>query len=143
MFCGDHGALDDEHVEAGLDRHVVVLPHALWSQRAGRDHAFRLDLLDPLSDQLRLDRLSVYLLHAARGLGLREIRDLLELGIGILVPRPDAFEIQHREPAEPADDPRGLGRHHAVHRGGQHGKLESVGAERPGYVDVIGIAGPA
>ena len=37
----DHRALDDEDVEAGVERDLVVVAHALRRQRAGRDHALR------------------------------------------------------------------------------------------------------
>jgi hypothetical protein len=59
----DHRALDNEDVEAGLDRHLVVLGDALRGQRAGRDRARLLDLLDALGDELGLDRLLVDPLH--------------------------------------------------------------------------------
>src|SRR5205807_4096199 len=45
-----------------------------------------------------------------------------------------------REPAELADDACGLRRDHAVHGGGEQGKLEAVGPEHPRDVDVVRIA---
>ena len=69
-------------------------------------------------DELVLDRLGVDLLHAARGLLDRQLRDLLEERLGILVARPEAFEVQAREAAEVADLDRDAGRHDAVHRRG-------------------------
>ena len=47
---------------------VHVVGHPLRGERARRDHALVLDLLDPVGDQLGLDRLPVHLLQAARGL---------------------------------------------------------------------------
>ena len=64
----DHGALDDQDVEPGFERELVPALHALRGQRRRRHHAVRLDLLDPLGDQLLLDRLQVDLLHLARSL---------------------------------------------------------------------------
>ena len=136
----DHGALDDEDVEPRVERELVPALHALRGQRRRRHHAVRLDLLDPLGDQLLLDRLQVDLLHLPGRFLAVERRDPLELGVGVLVPRPDALQVQDREPAELADDAGGLGRHDAVHRGGQQRQLEPVRAERPGDVDVVGIA---
>ena len=37
----DHGALDDEDVEAGLERDLVVVGHPLRGQRPGGDRARR------------------------------------------------------------------------------------------------------
>jgi hypothetical protein len=54
VFGRDHRALDDEDVDPGLDRDLVVLAHLLRSQRAAGDGAALLDLGDPLADQLRL-----------------------------------------------------------------------------------------
>src|ERR671931_602062 len=84
-------------------RDLVVVAHALRRQRAGRKHARLLDLTDSCSDQLRLDRLLVDLLHAARRLLLREPRDLVQLALGVLVSREDALEVAHAEAAEIAE----------------------------------------
>ena len=59
VFAGDDGALDHEHVETGLERELVIAQHALRCQRRGDDDLLLLDLLDPLRDQLGLDRLLV------------------------------------------------------------------------------------
>src|SRR4051812_182473 len=42
----DHRALDDEDVEAGLERYFVVLDDALWRERSCCNDALCLDLLD-------------------------------------------------------------------------------------------------
>ena len=141
MLAGDDRALDDQHVQARLQRELVVLQHPLRRQR-GRHHDFLLlDFPDPLRDQLRLDRLAVDLLHLARGQLLGQAGDPLELLVGVLVAGEDALEVQHRQAAQAADDGGRLGRDDAVHRRGQHRQLELVGAELPGDVDVIGVAG--
>ena len=62
----DDRALDHEDVEPRLERDLVVLADLLRGQRRGRDDAVLLDLLDPLGDQLGLDRLAVDVLHLAR-----------------------------------------------------------------------------
>ena len=74
VLGGDDRALDHEDVETRLERDLVVLAHLLGRQRGGRDDAVRLDLLDPLGDQLGLDRLAVDVLHLARRDVLREGR---------------------------------------------------------------------
>ena len=66
MLGRDDGSLDDEDVEPGLERELVVLAHLLRGERAGGEDAGALDLLDPLGDQLRLDRARVDLLQPAR-----------------------------------------------------------------------------
>ena len=140
MLAGDDRALDHQHVEAGLERELVVLEDALRRQRSGHDDFLLLDFPDPLGDQLRLDRLAVDLLHLPGRQLLRQRGDPLELLLGVLVAREDALEVEDRQAAEPADDAGRLGRDDAVHRGGQHRQLELVGTELPGDVDVVGIA---
>src|ERR1035441_7572828 len=61
--------------------------------------------------------------------------------VGVLVAREDALAAEHREPAEAADDPRRLGRYHAIHGRREHRQLELVGPELPRDVDVVGVAG--
>ncbi len=74
----DHRALDDEHVELGVEHVLGVLLDPLRRERRARDDAAGLDLADALRDQLFLDRLVVELLHPARRLLGRQRRDLLE-----------------------------------------------------------------
>ncbi len=102
VFAGDDRALDHEHVEARLERELVVLEHALGGQRGRDDDLLLLDLANPLGDQLGLDRLGVDLLHLARGDVLGQPRDPLELLVGVLVAREDALEVEHRQAAEAA-----------------------------------------
>ena len=54
--------------------------------------------------QVGVERLLVDRLHLARGEVLRQLRDPLELLVGVLVAGEDALEVQHRETAELADD---------------------------------------
>ena len=56
---------------------VGVLLDPLGRERGARDDPARLDLLDPLADQLLLDRLRVELLHPAGGLLVGEPGDLV------------------------------------------------------------------
>ena len=135
----DHRALDHEDVEPGLERILVVVAHALGGQRRRHHHAVLLDLGDALGDQLGLDRLSVDLLHLTRRDLLGELGDALELLVGVLVAGPDSLEVEHGEPAEFADDPRGLRRDHAVHRRREQRQLEAVGTEDPADVHVVRI----
>src|ERR1700730_4403169 len=140
MLAGDDRSLDDEHVQAGLHRDLVVAEHPLRGQRGCDDHLLLLDLADPLGDQLRLDRLAVDLLHLPRGLVLRQPGDPLELLVSVLVAREDALEVEYRQAAEPPDDAGGLWRDDAVHRRGEHRELELVRAELPRDVDVVRVA---
>ena len=125
----------------GLERQVVEARHALRRERRrGDDARLALDLLDALPDELGLDRLLVDGLHLAGRRVLGQLRDALELGVGVLEARPDALEVQDGQAAELADDPRRLGRDDAVHRRGEQRELEAVVAELPGDVDVVGVA---
>ena len=142
VLAGDDGALDDQDVEAGLERELVVLEDPLRGQGSGDDDFLLLDFPDPLGDQLRLDGLLVDLLHLARRQILGQVGDPLELLVGVLVAREDALEVQDGQTAQLPDDPCGLGRDDAVHRRGEHRQLELVGPELPGDVDVIRVARP-
>src|SRR4051794_12876715 len=135
----DDGALDDQDVEAGLERELVVAVDLLRSERRGADHAVLLDLADALGHELGLDRLLVDLLHLPGRRLLREGGDLLELRLRILVAGPDALEVEDREPAEVAEDARCLRRDDAVHRGREQRKLEAVRPERPADVYVVRV----
>ena len=138
----DHGALDDEDVEAGLERRLVVLGHLLRSEGAAGDDTLGLDLLHPLGDQLGLDRLGVDLLHDPRGDLLGGRGDLVELLVGVLVAGPDALQVEDAEPTELADQARGPGADHTVHRRREERQLEAIRTQVPGDVDVIGVASP-
>src|ERR1035437_4300266 len=135
-----HRPLDPHPAEASLHRDLVILEHALRRQRRRHHDLLVLDFADALGDQLGLDGLAVDLLHLARGLVLGQRGDALELGLRVLVAREDALEVEHRQATEPADDPGGLRRDHAVHRRGQHRQLELVGPQLPRDVDVVGVA---
>jgi hypothetical protein len=140
VFGRDHRALDDEDVDSGLDRDLVVVADLLRSQRATGDGAALLDLGDPLTDQLRLDRLGVDLLHQPRRLVDGRGGDLLQLLLGVLEARPDPLQVEHAEPAELVDEDGGVGADHPVHRRGDKRQLEAIRAEGPADVNVVGIA---
>ena len=140
MLGRDHRALDDHDVQPGLQSDLVVLAHSLRRQGRGADDALLLDLLDPLRDQLGLDRLAVDPLHLGRRVLGRQPGDALELGVGVLVAGEDAFQVQNGQPAELPDDPGRARRHNPVHRGGEQWQLESVGPERPADIDVVRVA---
>ena len=98
-------------------------------------------LVEPRGDQLGPDRLGVDLLHPAGGVAAPQAGDLLEQVGRVVVPRPEALEVEHAETAEPAEGDRGGRRHHRVHRGGQHRQVEPVGVDLPGGADLLGVAG--
>src|SRR5205807_1083643 len=68
VLGGDHGPLNDQHVQSRVERHLVVVAHPLRRERSGCDHTLSLDLAEPLRAELSLDRLPVDLLHLAGGL---------------------------------------------------------------------------
>ena len=133
-------ALHDEQVELGVEHVLRELLDPLRRERRARGDAAGLDLADALADELGLDRLLVELLHPARRLLGRQRRDLLEDRVGVFVARPETFEVQAREAAEPTDLDRGRRRDDAVHRGRHHRQLELVRVDLPRDVDVFGIA---
>src|SRR5262249_23535848 len=71
---------------------------------------------------------------------LRQLRDLLELAVGVLVAREDAFQVEHAEAAELAELDRDRRRDDAVHRRGEQRQLEQVRAELPADVHVLRVA---
>ena len=127
----------------GLDRDLVVLAHFLRGQRAAGDGAARLDLGDPLADQLGLDRLGVDLLHDPRRLVLGRGGDRLEPLLGVLEAGPDALQVEDAETTELAGEHGGVGTDHPVHRRGDQRQVEAVGAEGPADVNVVRVAGAA
>ena len=60
--------------------------------------------------------------------------------VGVLVAAVEALEVEDREAAELADRPRRIGRDDAVERGREQRQIEAVRTERPGDVDVVGVA---
>src|SRR4029450_13216604 len=139
----DHGALDDQDVEAGLQGVGVVTGDPLGGERRGGHHPGALDLLDPAADQLRVDGLGVDLLHALGGLVVGQAGDLLVHRVRVLVPGPQALQVEYAETAEAAELDRDPGRDHPVHGRGEHGQAELVGVDFPGDVDVVRVAGAA
>ncbi len=129
-----------EHVEAGVERDLVVVLDALRRERRGGEHAAVLDLLDALGDELRLDGLLVDLLHRARRRVVGERRDAVELLVGVLIAGLDALEVEHGEAAELAHGDGEGGIDHAVHGRGEARQRLRVLAELPGDVDVLGVA---
>src|SRR4051794_21534495 len=135
----DDRALDDQDVEAGLERELVVGVDLLWSQRRGTDDPVLLDLADALGHELGLDRLLVDLLHLTGGRLLGEGGDLLELGLRVLVTGPDALEVEDAKPALLAEQAGRERRDHAVHGRREQRQLEAVRPERPADVYVVRV----
>ena len=128
-------------------RPAPITASAYRSTRCGVSEAHEttpalLDLADPLLDQLVLERLAVELLHAPGRLLVGQGGDLLVDRLGILVARPQALEVQARQPAELPDPDRGRRRDPRVHRRGHHRQPERVGVDLPGDVDVVGVPRP-
>ena len=140
MLGRDDSALDHQDVEPRLERDLVVAANLLRRQRRRRYDTLGLDLLDPLGDELGLDRLAVDLLHLPRRRVAREGRDPLELRVGVLVAAVQPLEVEDGQTAELADDAGGIGRDDPVERGREQRKVEAIRAERPRDVDVIGIS---
>ena len=139
----DHRPLDHQDVESRLQHDRCEPFDTLRCERRARDHAPGLDLLDPATEQLRLHRLLVELLHPAGRLLVGEAFDLFVDGLGILIPRPEALEVEAREAPELPDQNRGLRRDARIHRRCHHREPEAVRVDLPADVDVVGITRPA
>src|SRR5699024_4942455 len=139
VLGGDGGAADEEQVHAGVHHGPPVLLGALRGQRAGGGDPGVAQLLEPVADQLGPDRLLVDGAHHVHDVLVRGLGDARELGGGVLVAGPQPFEVEHAEPAEPAERDRRLGRHQRVHRGGEDRDVEVVGVHLPGGGDVLRV----
>ena len=93
-----------------------MLERALRGARHRHGVAARLELADPLPDEVGLHRLAVELLHPAGGLLGREPGDLLEHRLGVGVAGPEPLEVEHAEAAEAAQLGGGGRGHDAVGR---------------------------
>ncbi len=100
-------APDDEQVDTGVDHGLVELRRALRGQRGGRRHTCVADLADALPDEVVADRCGVHLLHPARDLLVRQLGELGEQRLGVVVPCPEALEVEYAEAAEAAHRDRG------------------------------------
>ena len=97
---GGDSALDDEHVGARLDRRRRE-PLGIGRRAGyGADGALTLYRADPLADQLQAHRLRVRPLQQRPDLALRRRRDLREHGVGVIVARLHAVEVEHGQAAE-------------------------------------------
>src|SRR5699024_3029019 len=139
VLRGDGGAADEEQVHAGVHDRLPVLLRALRRQRTGGGDARIPQLLEPVADQLGLDRFVVDRAHHAHDLVVGGVGDAGELGGGILVAGPQALEVEHAEAAEPTELDRGLGRHQGVHGGGEDREVIVVRVHLPGGGDVIRV----
>ncbi len=96
-------AADHEDVDARVDDRLVVAHGPLRRQPGRGGDAGRADLLDPLADQLLLDRLGVDLLKPP---GRRLVVQLGRLGeqrLRVIEPGPQALEVKRGQSAELAD----------------------------------------
>jgi hypothetical protein len=140
VLGGHHRALHHQQVEPGLHGQGGELGHPLRGEAGGGGHPSVPHLLDAPPDQVGLDGLGVYLLHAAGGLPGGKGGDLLETGLGVLVAGPQPFQVEHAQAAEAPDGDRGGRAHHRVHTGGHQRQREGEGVDLPGDVDVVRIA---
>ena len=139
VLGGHRRAADHEHVAAGVDDRLGELLGALRRQRPGDGDAGLAHLLEPGGDQLGLDRLGVDLLQPGGGPRAVELGDLGEQVARVVVPGPEALEVEHAEAAVLAEGDRGLRRHHRVHRRRHDRQLEAVGVDLPGDRDLLGV----
>src|SRR5438093_92451 len=97
----------------------------------------------PPGHELLPDRLAIQLLHPPGRLVVGEPRDLVEHRLRVLVPGPQALEVEDGQPSERADLGGRGWRDHTVHGRGHHRKRERPGVDLPGDVHVVGVTGPS
>ena len=124
MLGRDDGALDDEDVEAGLERVLVVLATRCGVSEAAQTTPCSLISRDALRHQLAVERRLVDAPASRRSRPpWRSVGDPLELLLRVLVAGEDALEVEDAEAAELADDAGGRRRDDAV-----HGRRRAAGA---------------
>ena len=78
-------------------------------------------------------------MHPPGGLFHRQFSDLGENGTGVLVPGPQALEVEHTHAAQTADFDGGCRADHAVHGRHHERQFEPVGVDLPGDVYVLRV----
>ena len=99
----------------------------------------RLDLGDPLADQVFAHWLAVEILHQRHELLIAHRRNPIQHGIGIVVAALHPFQVQDSQGALPAELHRHRHIHHAIHGTGDDRDLPSDAAQAPAAVGYGGI----
>ena len=135
------GGLDDEQVHPGL---LGNCPEPLGVLR-DRAHRARdlglLDLLDPLRDELLVDRGLVELLNEVGGLPHIALDDLLDRFGRVVIAGLHPVEVEHRQPAELAHRDGKFHVDDAVHCRGDEGGAEPDPVNLPEGIDFGRIDG--
>ncbi len=140
VLGGHRGAADDEQVDTRVDDRAPVLLRALRAERPRDDDAGVPDLLQPRADQLGADRRGVDLLHARGRTGGLERGDLGEQRGRVVVPRPQALEVEDAHAAGPAERDGRRGADHGVHGRREDRQVEVVGVDLPADRDLLRVA---
>jgi hypothetical protein len=140
VLGGDDRPLDHEQVELGGEDLLGPGGGALGRDARAGDDAGVLDLADAGADELGLERLEVDLLHAQRGLLGRELGDLLEQRLGVLVAAPQALEVEHADAAERPISMAVAGLTTPSMADPISGQVEVEGVDLPRDVDVLRVA---
>ena len=144
MLSRDGRATDDEQLNARLHHGLVVLLGVLRAQGACNDHAGVTNLFQACSDQFRLNRLGVNLLHAG-GCGgrvrLGQLDNLVKQRLRVLVAGPQALEVQHAQATQLTQCNGSRRGHDRVHGRTNDGGVELESVNLPGGVDVAAVAG--
>ena len=133
-------ALDDEQIELGLEDRFGQLRGALRRDARAGHHPRLADLTDARRHQLGLDRRAVDVLHPQRRLLGGELGDLGEQRLGVVVPGPEALEVEHADAAQPTDLDRRRRRDDAIHRRAHERQIEAKRVDLPRDVDILGVA---
>ena len=146
VLSRDGRTADDEQLNARLHYGLVVLLGVLRAQGACNDHAGVTDLFQACSNQFRLNRLGVNLLHAGGcggGVRLGQLNNLVQQRLRVLVTGPQALEVQHTQATQLAQCNGGRRGHDRVHGRTNNRGVELEGINLPGGVNVTAVAGTA
>src|SRR5437667_10062157 len=140
MSSREHSALHDVYVRTRPLHDVRSLLGAAGHSRHRTRYTRRLDGLDSLRDQLRLDGLAVGLLQDGVDCGAGRRSDLLDDRGRVLIARMDAVEVEDSDTAELAHRDREIDVDHAIHRRTPKGQLQSEPLDhRKRDVDLVRI----
>ena len=140
VLGADRVSADHKKVDPRFRHNVMEFDSPLRAQCTSDGDAGIPNLAETLFDEFRFNWFGIHLLHFGRGDVNGKFADLLNHGLGLVVPRPQSFEVQNTDTAELADGDGGLWRNDRVHRRSENRDLKLDRVDRPRSADCLGVA---
>jgi len=141
VLSGQDGPLDDQAVGSSLLHERPPASRVCGHGRYCGWDAGSLDGPDPLGDEMLADRRLVHLLQDSVNAFGRGVRNLTKNAGGILIARLEAIQVEHCQPAKPAQFNRKRDIHDAIHRSGEDGDSEADGSEEEMDINFLRVDG--